>query len=201
MGHAQVIAQANADADPVGELAELASPLSAKALQDLVGAELYRTLSTRQRGDVARKVAIVRGWKAYRKAADIPHGRVETAMSRFLAAAENRFGRSISVARLRRWVRRYREGGAPGLVDHRGRRAGEVPLDADLFLRFCGLLNRGVSIPQAHSRVRARAYRDGKWWPSVRTLRERLREKRTTVTRGRRPRGKHAYLVKGLSKN
>lgn len=189
------------DGDPRAEDALFpASRRTTKAaLRHTLGAALYFDLSLRQRGDLREKLDTLNAWRPYRRAAGIRRGGIELGMEKFCQATSAVVGRRVARRTLPRWLRRVADGGVAALVDRRGRPTRGVAVDTCLFFELLALVRRGVTLHDAHDRVQRRAWREGRSWLSLRTLRWRLASGEVELQT--RQQGSRRYLLRQIGRN
>jgi hypothetical protein len=90
-------------------------------------------------------------------------------------------GRDLAERTLLKWEGRFARGGLAALMNDRGRPPGTLggrtptPIDQELWAALCRLVDSGVSAKAAYEQV-SRRHQSG-WWPSLRTIQKRLRER------------------------
>lgn len=100
-------------------------------------------------------------------------------------------GVGLGARSVRRWVARFAMHGVDGLLDRRtrsGRRA--KPADQGLVAELLHLVDSGHSLRAADAAVRNRAGCEGRAWPSLSTIRMRVKSARTWA-------GRNGYLWAG----
>jgi len=126
---------------------------------------LLRVTALRLHAELSRRLAAA-GWR-------LRHCDCARLLSRL-------FGERITPARWRSWRRAFRLHGYQGLIDRRGCGAGRrAPIDSQVWRRFCQLISRGYSLRAADRLLRPVAEREGRPWPSRRTIERRWRAART----------------------
>ncbi len=139
-------------------------------------------LSERQIMHVACRRAVLIRWMELQDA--MIEGQRRRARKRYAKAASRWLGRDLSGRTLLTWEGRYARLGTIGLIDWRGKFASGAkakPIDRELWGALCRLVDSGVSVRAAYDQVSQR-HRSG-WWPALRTVQKRLRE-RDNETRG-----------------
>jgi len=172
------------------------------AVFDALGDDLVARLTSGQLRRVALRLTILSAWLAFARVNVVRNGTRLHAMRDFVAAACAEYECVLSVRTFSTWLRRLARFGPRGLIDYRGRCRGRRMLDAVCVVRFVGYLQAGTPFRTAHALVAEFAQREGRAWPSLRSLYLRLAAERGVAERpARRVNETGGYLLAGLSVN
>lgn len=136
-----------------------------------LSSETFFRMTSKQLEGLCLKMMVLRAWDSFKARAKIPHrGYAEHARAAFVFAAKQRFGRGTSERSLTRWLRASRAGVAGLVGAKQGRPAGSRPIDSLIWSEYVALVRTGTSKRLAWRRCAARAGREGRYWPSLKTI-------------------------------